>query len=384
MEYNINHMTPVLFGADTVKQTGARLKALGCKKVLFVYDQGVKKAGIVDKVADSVKAAGIAVAVFDKVIADPPDTTLDEGAEIGRKENVDGVVGIGGGSTMDSAKGINLLLTNPPPAKQYMKFGVQMKPGRVLVLVPTTSGTGSEVTAVAVITDSVTHSKGGIAGPLTRANLAIIDPLLAVGMPPSITADTGMDVFSHAIEAITATRANQMSDILGANAIELTWKYLPRAVKNGNDIEARTQMSFAAMEAGFAFQDSMTHLAHAIGHTLGSLYHIPHGSACGVALPEVVEYIADAVPDGVRLIGKSMGLSTGPRTSSADAAKKAKDALIKFSASIGIKTLKGMGIPKADFAKIAEGACGPGVVMFTPKKVSKEDVIKILTAAYDH
>ncbi len=384
MEYNINHMTPVLFGADTSKQTGARLKSLGCRKVLFVYDQGIKKAGIVDKVINSVKEAGIAVALFDGVKADPPDTVLDEGAEIGRKENVDGVVGIGGGSTMDSAKGINLLLTNPPPAKQYMRFGVQMKPGKVLVLIPTTSGTGSEVTAVAVITDSATQMKGGIAGPLTRATLAIVDPLLTVGLPPSITADTGMDVFSHAVEAITAIKANQMSDILGANAIELTWKFLPRAVKNGNDIEARTQMSFAAMEAGFAFQDSMTHLAHAIGHTLGSMYHIPHGTACGVVLPEVIEYIADVVPDGVRLIGRSMGLSTGPETSAAEAAKKVSDALIKFSDSIGTKTLKELGVPMADFPKIAEGACGPGVVMFTPKKVSKEDVIKILTKAYDH
>jgi alcohol dehydrogenase len=384
MEYNINHMTPVLFGTDTSKQTGAKLKALGCNKVLFVYDLGVKKAGIVDKIIDNVKEAGIKVAVFDGVKPDPPDNIIDEGAEIGRRENVDAVVAVGGGSTMDAAKGINLLLTNPPPAKQYMRWGAQMKPGKVLVLVPTTSGTGSEVTAVAVITDSVTHQKGGIAGPFTRATLAIIDPLLAAGMPPSITADTGMDVFSHAIEAITATRANQMSDLLGANAIELTWKYLPRAVKNGNDIEARTQMSFAAMEAGFSFQDSMTHLAHAIGHTLGSLYHIPHGNACGVALPEIVEYISDVAPNGIRLIGKSMGLSTGPRTSAADAATKVRLALIEFSAVVGQKTLKGLGVPRADFPKIAEGACGPGVVMFTPKKVSKEDVIKILTAAYDH
>src|SRR5512141_2671888 len=162
MEYNINHLTPVLFGAGTSQQTGARLKTLGCRKVLFVCDQGVKKAGIVDKVIDSVKQAGIDIAIFDGVQADPPDNTLDEGAEIGRREDVDGVVAVGGGSTMDTGKGINLLLTNPPPVKQYMRFGVQMKPGKVLILVPTTSGTGSEVTAVAVISDSATHEKKGI------------------------------------------------------------------------------------------------------------------------------------------------------------------------------------------------------------------------------
>jgi alcohol dehydrogenase len=382
MEYNINHMTPVLFGIDTSKQTGAKLKALGCNKVLVVFDQGVKKAGIGDKIIDNIKEAGIKVVVFDGVQADPPDNTIDAGAEIARKENVDAVVAVGGGSTMDTCKGINLMLTNPPPIKQYMKPGVQFKPGKVLILIPTTSGTGSEVTAVAVITDSVTHEKRGIGGPLTRGTLAIIDPMLAVGMPPSITADTGMDVFAHAIEAITASRANQMSDLLGADAIRLTWKYLPIAVKNGKDIEARTNMCFAAMEAGYSFQDSMTHLAHGIGHTLGSFYHIPHGNACGVALPEVVEYCADVMPNGVRLIGKSMGLSTA-RVSAADASKKVSDALIEFSASIGQKTLKQLGVPKADFAKIAAASC-TGPSRFTPKPVTEADVIKILKAAYDH
>jgi alcohol dehydrogenase class IV len=201
-------------------------------------------------------------------------------------------------------------------------------------------------------------------------------------MPPWITADTGMDVIAHAVEAITANRANLMSDLLGENAIKLAWKYLPRAVKNGIDVEARTQMSFAAMAAGYAFTDSMTHLGHAIGHTLGAMYHIPHGNACGVALPEVVEFVADAMPDGVRLIGRAMGLRTGARTSTVDAAIKVRDALSAFTASIGQKTLRQLNVPKSALPQIAEAVAGPGPAMFSPKKASSDDALKMLQKAY--
>ena len=147
MEFNINHMTPVLFGPDTSLQTGARLKALGCTKVLVVYDEGIKKAGIPDKIIASIKEAGIGVAVYEGVKADPPDYTIDEGAEIGRKEQVDGVVAIGGGSSMDTAKAINLMLTNPTPVKQYLGARAMLKPGKPIILIPTTSGTSATVGA---------------------------------------------------------------------------------------------------------------------------------------------------------------------------------------------------------------------------------------------
>jgi alcohol dehydrogenase len=385
MEYNIQHMTPVLFGVGAAAKTGDKLKELGCKKVLFVYDQGLKKAGIPDKVIAYVKAAGVGVAVFEGVQADPPDTTVDEGAAIGRKEQVDGVVGIGGGSSMDTAKAINVLLNNPGSINDLMKFTPggpprMPKPGKILVLLPTTSGTGSEVTAVAIISDSKTHEKKGLGGPVTRATLSIIDPELTVGMPPSITADTGMDVFAHAIGAITANRHNQMSDILGENAIKLLWKYLPIAVKDGKNIEARSQMAFASMEAGYAFQDSMTQLEHAIGHTLGSMYHIPHGNACGVCLGEMTEFDADVMPDGIRLIAGAMGMkNTGSPT---EIGKALKIAIQKFADSIGQKKLSQMGIPESDLEKVAKASAENMLSMMSPKKVTKEDILKMLKEEY--
>ena len=384
MAFNINHMTPVLFGEGTSLQTGERLKALGCKKVLAVYDKGVKQAGITDKIIESIKEQGIEVAVFDGVKADPPDTMIDEGAEVGRKAGVDGVVGIGGGSTMDTAKTINLLLNNPGKVKDYMGTGKELKPGKNLILLPTTAGTGSEVTMFAVITDTADENKKkGMAGPLVRANLAIVDPMLTVGMPPSITADTGMDAYAHAVEAIMGNNRNPMSDLLGEQAISLVMKYLPKAVKNGKDMEARTEMSYAAMLAGYSFNDSLTHMGHSLGHTLGSIFHIPHGNACGVAMPEIIEYLAEDVPGPIRLIGKAMGLKIKATASPKEAAAQVAEALAAFNKEIGQKTLKELGVKESDLKKVAQAAFDQGMWRLSPRETSAEDMLGILQKAYD-
>ena len=383
MAFNINHMTPVLFGEGTSLQTGERLKTLGCKKVLAVYDQGVKKVGITEKIIESIKEQEIEVAVFDGVKADPPDTMIDEGAEVGRNAKVDGVVGIGGGSTMDTAKAINLLLNNPGKVKDYMGPGKELKPGKNLILLPTTAGTGSEVTMFAVITDTGDENKKkGMAGPLVRANLAIVDPVLTAGMPPSITADTGMDAYAHAVEAIMGNNRNPMSDLLGEQAIMLVMKYLPKAVKNGKDMEARTQMSYAAMLAGYSFNDSLTHMGHSLGHTLGSIFHIPHGNACGVAMPEIIEYLAEDVPEPIRLIGKAMGLKIKATASAKEAAAQVAEALAAFNKKIGQKTLKELGVKETDLERVAQSAFDQGMWRLSPRETSAKDMLAILEKAY--
>jgi alcohol dehydrogenase len=384
MEFNINLLPPVLFGTDTSLKTGERLKELGCTKVLVVYDQGVKKAGIPDKIIKSVKEAGIGMAFYEGVQADPPFPTLEEAAEIGRKEKVDGVLAIGGGSTMDTAKAANILLTNPSPIKQYTQMGAPaMKQGKVIVLIPTTSGTGSEVTSVAVLTDPEVKKKVGIGGPFVRGTLAIVDPLLTVGMPPSITADTGVDALSHAIEALTANRANPMADVLAEKAISLVVAYLPRAVKDGSDIEARTEMSFAAMLAGWSFINSNTQLGHSVGHTLGAMYHIPHGNACGVALPEIVEFISDVVPDAIRRAGIAMGLKIDKSVSAEKAGIMVRDALIDFNRKIGQKTLKQLNIKESALPEIAKSAVAEFLTASSPKETTEEDLLKALQKAYN-
>ncbi len=380
-EFMINFGVPVLFGVDTSLKTGEQLKMRGVKKALFVYDQGIKKAGIPDKIIKAVKDAGIEVAVFEDVKADPPISTLELGAEFGRKAGSDAVVAIGGGSSMDTAKGISILLTNPSPLKQYMApGGPRPKPGTILFTIPTTSGTGSEVTQVAVLTDDETHKKGGIGG--IRATLAIVDPALAKGMPPVITADTGLDALIHAIESVTSNRANPMSSTVGEKAISIIMEYLPKAVKNGNDIEARSQMAFAAMIAGFGFDNSMTHLPHSVGHTLGSMYHLPHGNACGIILPEAMEFISETVPEAVKKVAVAMGLPVTVATSGSEAGKMISKKVLEFYAIVGQKTLKQNNIPEADIPAIAEMATTDVTYPFCPRKPSKEDIIAMLKSAY--
>jgi alcohol dehydrogenase len=357
---------------------------MGVTHALFVFDQGVKKAGIPDKIIVGVKEAGIQVSIFDGVQADPPDFTVDQGAEIGRKADVDAVVGVGGGSAMDTAKAINLLLGNPGSISQYLTFPPPpLNPGKTLILIPTTSGTGSEVTHFAVITDSKTHAKRSPVGPLVRAKLAIIDPTLTVGMPPSVTADTGMDAFAHCAEAMTAVQRNPMSDLLAEKGISIVMEFLPKAVKDGRDLDARTQMSFAAMLGGYAFNDSNTLLGHAIGHTLGSLYHIPHGNACGVVLPEILECEAEAVPDAVARIAVSMGLKVRKGATAAAVGAQVREALASFMLSIGQKTFKQLNVPAADLAKVAEAAGGPGLAKSSARPVSVDDVKNMLQKAYE-
>jgi alcohol dehydrogenase len=383
MPFNINHMTPVLFGANMSLRTGNRLRDLGITKVLCVYDQGVKKAGIPDKIISNIKALGIKVVVYEGVQPDPPDFTVEECAEVGRKAEVDGVVGIGGGSTMDTAKAANLLLTNPSPIHRYMGMvRIPMKPGKPLVLIPTTSGTGSEVTIYAVLTDSRDHKKKGPAGPLMRATLAIVDPMLTVGMPPSVTADTGMDAFCHAVESLTAGNANPNADMMAERAVALVAQYLPKAVENGKDIEARTQMSFAATLGGYAFVDANTHIGHCIGHTLGALHHIPHGNACAVAMPEMLEFLAPTSPDGIRMIGMAMGLKVDSSTSPKVAGRRVREGVIALNNRIGLRTLRQNKIQETDLDKIATVAAGEGLNNMGSRRPDKQDWLDMLKSAY--
>ena len=384
MPFSVNHLTPLFFGPHMSLRTGMRLREMGVTKVLFIYDQGVKKAGIPDKIIKNVEAMGIKVSVYEGVQPDPPDFTVDEAAEIGIRDQVDGVVGLGGGSSMDTAKAANLMLTNPPGIQKYLGgMRMQFKPGKPLILIPTTAGTGSEVTTMAVLTDTRDHRKKGPGGPYCRATLAIVDPVLSIGMPPQITADTGMDAFAHAFEAVTSGQAHPMSDLLGEKAISLICQNLPKAVKNGKDLDARTNMSFAATFAGYAFTDSITHLGHSIGHALGSSHHIPRGKACVLAMPEIAEFIAEST-QGIRKVGVAMGLKIDDKTTDKEAGKMVHDAIRALNKEIGIKGLQQHNIKETELAAIATAAAGEGPATFSPRKCSPADWLTMLNAAYTY
>lgn len=382
MTFNIRHLTPVIFGEGASLETGKKLKEHGIQKVFCVYDTGIKAAGVVDKIVETIRAEDIQVIEFDGVLPDPPDTIVDQAGEIARKEGVDGVLGIGGGSSLDAAKAVNVLLGNPGSISGYFDRGVPQKPCKPLFAIPTTAGTGSEVTAVAVISNTREERKQGVGGPNCIPTLAIVDPSLTLGLPPQITAATGMDAFSHAAEAFTSVLHNPMSDILALEAISLVMKYLPLACKDGSNAEARSKMSFASTIAGMSFNDATPHLGHAIAHTMGAKFHVPHGTGCGLAMPLVIEHVSDVMPERVRAIGKTIGLEIRDDLSDEEAGVAVADEIRKLLKEINLPTLKDLNIQESGLKSIAEDTPGDVCAIFVPKKTASEDVLKLLQKEY--
>lgn len=391
MESTFSSPNPVLFGVGTSKQTGEKLKEFGCKKVLVVYDKGIKASGIADKIIAIINEAGIGTVSFDSVLADPPDWSVEEAGALGVRENVDGVVGVGGGSSLDTAKAAKLLLTNPPPIHQYFgREGVVTKPSKPLIVIPTTAGTGSETTPGGVITDTKQNIKTNIAGTGCSVNLGIVDPELTLGLPPSITASTGMDALCHAIESYTSLRANSFSELTGRKAIMLVGKYLVRAYENGSDLEAREGMMLASTLGGISMSGPLCHLAHDIGKVLGAKFHIPHGNGCASCLPQVLAVIAPAVPEKVRYIAECFGMRIPEGASNEEIGKAAYDVIRDVMKKINLPNLKAFNVKLDELLEVVpEGVQmqQDGLVKLfgqgtSPVKATKELVAEIITRAY--
>jgi alcohol dehydrogenase class IV len=267
-------------------------------RALVVTDATLVQLGLVDRVKAHLDKAGIEMRVFDAVEPDPSVQTVCQGVQVAREYGPDWVVGLGGGSPMDAAKAIWVLYERPDlePAEinPFIPLGLRQKAR--LVTVPTTSGTGAEVTWAIVLTDVQEQRKMGLGNREIAADMAIVDPVMAAGMPPRLTADTGLDALTHAIEGYTCTWHTDMTDGLCLNAARAVLEYLPRAVADGSDMEARERMHNAATCAGLGFGNALASMAHAMGHALGAMFHVPHGRAVGVCLPYTVEFAAREAP----------------------------------------------------------------------------------------
>ncbi|MGE5632180.1 MAG: iron-containing alcohol dehydrogenase [Caulobacteraceae bacterium] len=379
--YNV--FVPSLMGSGASLRTGLKVRELGCRKVLVVYDRGLKSAGIADIIVENIQNAGIKTFCFDGVLPDPPDTMIEGAAEIARNEAVDGIVAIGGGSAIDTAKGINVLINNEPPIMKY--FGVQknLKRGVPLVFIPTTSGTGSEVTNMCVISCTSLGKKDSVVSPVCVGTLAILDPDLTLGLPPKMTAATGVDALAHAVESMTGGQANPLSDALARDAIRTIAKWLPIAYRDGSNLEARENMLLASMFAGMAFTNGLVHLGHSIGHTLGAQFHIPHGIACGVALPEVIEYAAKTEFKKVRMICECLGLNPPEEASPEEIGITARKALRSLIKSVEIPNIKELGIPLEAVIKVAPLITADTGFALVPYRITSARVAEMLKSAYD-
>ena len=324
-----------LIGIGASKEIPAKIKALGGEKPLIVADKGITAAGITAQVTESLTAAGMESVVYDDTVPNPTDDNVHAGVESYKSNNCDSLITLGGGSAHDCGKGIGLVVANGGKIHDYEGVDQSTNPLPPYVAVNTTAGTASEMTRFCIITDTKRKVKMAIVDWRVTPGVAIDDPMLMVGMPPALTAATGMDALTHAVEGYVSTIANPMTDSAAEKAIELIAKHLRPAVANGEDIEAREGMCFAQYLAGMAFNNASLGHVHAMAHQLGGFYDLPHGECNAILLPHVSRFNLIAKMDRFVKIAELMGEDTSGK-SPRDAAELALTAIQKLSADIGI------------------------------------------------
>ncbi len=374
--------TRVVFGAGSSADTGVELRGMGCSKAFIVTDGFLaEKTDVVKRIVKSLGEA--CVGVFSDVPADSGVHVVNAGAELGRARGADSIVSIGGGSVIDTAKGIAILLKEGGSLLDYQGFQVLTRPQTPHLCIPTTAGTGSEVTYVAVVKDHEAKRKLLFGDHHIIPNVAILDPKLTVGLPPMMTAATGLDAFSHGLEAVTSAQREPISDALGLHAIRLVRENLPAAVRNGADLAARGQMLIAATLGGAAFSNAQVGLVHAIAHVVGARHAVHHGLANAIAMPHVIRFNNDTVADRYRLVAEAMGVDVRGLSDEAAGMEAAK-AVSELSRLLGLPgSFREAGVPENDLRTCAELALSDGAIVYNAKPVTDaSEVLGVLEAAW--
>jgi alcohol dehydrogenase len=378
-------LAPVLFGRGVLVHAGEKAKETGITHALLVTDRTILQLGWADKLTSYLSASGIAVTLWAEVETDTPEHTVRTAAALARDRHVDGVVAIGGGSTLDTAKAISVIASCgeailqeiPAYLSGQKKYPVKPLP---TVLIPTTSGTGSESTFVAVVSSEVLDCKIGLPCPPAYA---IVDPLLTVSVPSPVTAFTGMDAFSHACEALTERKNTPHSDLLSYEAIRLVSQWLPVAVRDGNNPEAREYLALASNYAGIAFNESGVHLGHSIAHALGHSYHIPHGICCALVTPAVIEFTAKTHPEKIRRISEAMNRpvrSDDP----AEIGRQVAGHVRALLGETGIPSLAAQGYAREQILAVKPLVYGEPLSTTYDGIITEQDVEDILSSMYDN
>ncbi|GBF10503.1 iron-containing alcohol dehydrogenase [Tepidibacillus sp. HK-1] len=370
-----------LFGVGTVKEVGGRINTLGGKKVLIVTDAFLAKIGMADQVKGLIQEAGLDVVIFDGAEPNPTDRNVEDGLKVWKENGCDALVSLGGGSSHDCAKGIGLVAANGGKIHDYEGVDKSSNPFVPFVAVNTTAGTASEMTRFCIITDTSRKVKMAIVDWRVTPAVSINDPELMVGMPPSLTAATGMDALTHAIEAYVSTDANPLTDSAALMAIEIISEYLPKAVANGSNMEAREKMAYAQFLAGMAFNNASLGYVHAMAHQLGGYYNLPHGVCNAILLPHVEQFNLIAAPERFRDIAVAMGENIDGLSVN-EAAQKAIEAIKRLSTSIGIPSgLAELGVKEEDFEIMATNAQKDATHLTNPRKATLEEIMQIFKNA---
>ena len=383
MAYQITLPDVTLIGEGALEQSEKYIKNYG-KKAFIVTGKVVTKVGIVKEVTNILDKLSIEYVVFNDIVGEPTDIIIENGVKAYKDNNCDFCIAVGGGSPLDSAKAIVAMSVLEGNMSDYMGKEIEgdFPP---MVLIPTTSGTGSEATKFTIITDTKRNIKMLLKGEKLLPNLAIIDSKLTLSSPKSVTAATGMDALTHAVEAYTSRKRNDITDIYALSAIKRIFKYLPIAYKNGNDKKAREEMAIAAYEAGVCINNASVTLVHGISRPIGALFHVPHGISNAMIIKECLSYALDGCYDRFAEIARSIDVADSSLDEE-EAAKTFLNALDNLCKECEIPTLEQYGIKKEDFEnvidKMATDAMDSGSPSNTIKDVSKEDLIEIYHKLY--
>jgi len=381
-ELNFNYFAPtkVIFGVGSISELPMEISALG-EKAFLVTDPGIMAAGLADPVKAQIGA--MLAGVYADIPQDSGMEVVDRGAELALAAGADVVVSLGGGSVIDTAKGMCIVMKEGGSLRDFQ--GVQMltRVQTPHIVVPTTAGTGSEVTADAVILDAEQGQKIIIVESFNMPRVAILDPKMTEKLPPNLTASTGMDAMTHAVEAYLSQIRNPLADGCALHAIRLITSYLPVAVENGADLAARGQMQIAALLAGWAFYSAKLGLTHAMAHSLGAVCGIPHGLANGILLAHVMKFNLDAVPELMADIAGAMGIAVG-ELEAHRAGQAAVEEMEAFTQRVGLdQRLRDLGVEEKSLSACAELSMSDASIVCNPKMVmDAEEVLSVYLKAY--
>jgi alcohol dehydrogenase len=373
--------TKIIFGENAVDEVGAEVDELGGTKTLIVTDEGIVKTGLVERLEKALgdKCGG----VFDQCTQDSGVHIVENGYEFAKGKSVDILVSIGGGSVIDTAKGMAILLKEGGKMSDYVGFQMLEGPVTPHIVIPTTTGTGSEVTYAAVIKDHTAKVKQLFCDNHLIPNVAILDPTVVAGLPPQLTASTGMDALCHCVEAIHSLQREPIADALALHAIRLIMVNLPRCVEKGDDLVARGQQQIAATLAGIAFGNSQVGMVHAMAHTIGGKYGVPHGIANGILLPYCIMYNLDECPDRYAMVAEAMGVKK-EGMSDTEAGEAAANAIWELTKKMGLpQKLREVGVPKDGLEECAEASLYDGSIVYNPKTITEaQEVLGVFEKAW--
>lgn len=355
------------------------------KKALIVTGKNVRKLPCFTALCDMLTQSSVDFAVFDGITGEPDDIMIESGAKLYRKEGCDFLIAIGGGSPIDSMKAIAVNVSGEKGICDYYGEVIDLKLPK-MIAIPTTAGTGSEATQFTVITDTKRDIKMLLKGAALVPDIAVVDGTLGVSAPKTVTANTGLDALTHAVEAYTSRRAQPLTDSVCLSAIKRLFKYLPKAYENGNDLTARNETAIAALEAGIAINNSSVTVVHGMSRPIGALYHVPHGLSNAMLLYKCMSFAKDGAVSRFAKLARAIGKAL-PDTDDSTAADLFLDALGELCKTLQVPTLKEYGIKGQDFLKnidkMAEDALASGSPANTVKEVTKADVVNIYRSLFN-